>query len=121
MRTPKTIDEALEMGFKVNGGPVDVSDDERQQSGTCEMTHLDGRCLDVPFTAVCTFGKPKLNRQSTAATRKRMKHPESDPSDRSPIFVLHPGGLRILVPGKVIDVRQDGQVVESGRHQLPAA
>ena len=122
---PRTLEEALRMGFEVNGSDAnEESEDFQRESGSYELSHQDGTCLTVPYRAEFTFGKPKMDRKATRWAKDRREHPEKYTLDGvlrrkgedSPVIILKRDVVRVCLEGKVMDInRKDGAITEYGR------
>jgi hypothetical protein len=59
---PRSIEEALALGWEVDSEKSSVSDDERTTIGTAELRKTVGLLtlyLDVPVRAEVTYGRPE--------------------------------------------------------------
>ncbi len=59
MKLPKTLDEALKQGWKLDGGESTESEDGKTATGNYELVKEGKEPLQIPFKATFTFGQPR--------------------------------------------------------------
>ena len=62
---PQSIEEALALGWNVDGSGSEVSDDERVETGTATLKKKLGNvdlALDIPYRSEITYGQPSNHR-----------------------------------------------------------
>ncbi len=67
-RTPRTMAEALKMGFESGGGMAStLTQGLTKERGYEDMSHPDGQRLLVPYVKTSVFGRPRKHGTVAAA------------------------------------------------------